>query len=218
MAFDDHTRRLLQNFVASVRSTLTEEFTRQFQNEYGMDPQTGEHSDMDKLPWLDNAKRQTARLLRDTLKHYQAGNPSGAAKDSLERIVREQAFTVLNRLCALRMAEARGIIIESVAKGYNSKGFQLYSRLAGTAHGEIGDAYQSFLFSLFDEFAMDLPVLFDRYSPLGRLFPKESVLLELLEKINHVEIDPLWAEDETIGWIYQFGSALDCRSWTGRNG
>jgi len=32
---------------------------------------------------------------------------------------------------------------------------------------------------------MDLPVLFDRYSSMGRLFPRKSVLLELLEKINH---------------------------------
>jgi len=118
---------------------------------------------------------------------------------------------VLNRLCALRMAEARGIIAESVAKGYDSKGFQLYFRLSGTAHGEIGDAYQSFLFSLFDEFAMDLPVLFDRYSHKGRLFPKESVLLELLEKINHLEINPFWAEDETIGWIYQYFNSAEER-------
>lgn len=204
MAFDDTTRKLLQNFVSSVRSILTEDFTRQFQNEYGIDPQIGEVSDISDLHQLDDAKRQTARLLRDTLNHYQAVNPSASKKDCIERIVREQAFTVLNRLCALRMAEARGIIVESIAKGYQSKGFQLYSRLAGTAHGEIGDAYQSFLFSLFDEFAMDLPVLFDRYSSMGRLFPRKSVLLELLEKINHLDIDPLWAEDETIGWIYQY--------------
>lgn len=39
MAFDDTTRKLLQNFVSSVRSILTDDFTRQFQNEYGIDPQ-----------------------------------------------------------------------------------------------------------------------------------------------------------------------------------
>jgi len=80
MAFDDHTRKLLQNFVTSVRSMLTEEFTRQFQSEYGIDPKTGKVSDMESLPPLNNTKWQTACLLRDTLKHYQAGNPSGSSK------------------------------------------------------------------------------------------------------------------------------------------
>ena len=65
------------------------------------------------------------------------------------------------------MAEARGLLIESVASGYQSKGFQLYARLAGTALGETGDAYRTYLFSIFDELAVDLPVLFDRYLPQG---------------------------------------------------
>jgi len=203
MAFDQSTRNRLQKFVGEARALLTEEFTRQLQHQYGMDPATGEISDLDRLAYLDDSRRETARLLRDTLQHYLAGSPGGV-RDCLQRIVREQAFTVLNRLCALRMAEARGILIESVAKGYNSKGFQLYARLAGTALGETGDAYHCYLFSIFDEFALDLAVLFDRFSPQGRLFPREPALLKLLDLINDPEIVPLWAEDETIGWIYQY--------------
>ena len=63
------------------------------------------------------------------------------------------------RLAALRMAEARGLLLESVGAGYNSKGFQLYARLAGTGLGETGDAYRCYLFSVFDEFSLDLAVL-----------------------------------------------------------
>ena len=134
-----------------------------------------------------------------------------ARQDVLDRIVREQAFTILNRLCALRMAEARGLLIESIAKGYQSKGFQLYQRLAGTALGETGACYRQFIFSVFDEFAVDLPVLFDRFSPQGRLFPREAALLNVLQEINHPDIDPLWAEDETIGWIYQYFNSVEER-------
>jgi len=86
----------------------------------------------------------TARRLRETLDHYLAGSPSGGKQEGLDRIVREQAFTVLNRLCALQMAEARGLLIESIARGYNSKGFQLYARLAGSALDETGDAYRGY--------------------------------------------------------------------------
>ena len=211
MPFDQSTRNRLQRFVSDARTLLTEEFSRQLQHVYGLDPDTGEVTDISRLPQLDDARRETCRLLRDTLEHYLAASPSAAAKESLQRIVREQAFTVLNRLCALRMAEARELLVESVARGYQSKGFQLYSRLAGIALGEMGDAYRCYLFSLFDEFAVDLPVLFDRYSPQGRLFPRESALMPLLDLINHADLESLWAEDETIGWIYQYFNSKEER-------
>lgn len=214
MAFDQSTRNRLARFVGEARTLLTEEFTRQLQNDYGLDPARGEVTDLAKLTQLDDAGRETARILRDTLAHYLAGQPALNAKahqEALDRIVREQAFTVLNRLCALRMAEARALLIESVAKGYQSRGFQLYARLAGTALGETGDAYRTYLFSLFDEFGVDLAVLFDRFSPQGRLFPRPSTLLQLLDAINHPDIDPLWAEDETIGWIYQYFNSKEER-------
>ena len=206
MAFDQSTRNRLARFVGDARSLLSEEFTRQLQNEYGMDPDSGTVSDLDKLTALDDSRRETARILRETMDYYLAGKADDKKnrQEVLQRIVREQAFTVLNRLSALRMAESRGILIESIAQGYQSKGFQLYARLAGSGLGETGNVYQTYLFSLFDEFAVDLALLFDRFSPQGRLFPRETSLLKLLELINDPEIEQLWAEDETIGWIYQY--------------
>ena len=144
MAFDQPTRNRLARFVGEARAVLTAEFTRQLQNDYGLDPERGTVTELSKLTQLDDARRATAHILRDTLAHYLAGDPaptSKARQEALDRIVREQAFTVLNRLCALRMAEARGLLIESIAKGYQSRGFQLYSRLAGTALGETGEAH-----------------------------------------------------------------------------
>lgn len=214
MAFDQTTRNRLARFVSDARALLTEEFTRQLQNEYGLDPASGDVTPIDRLTALDDRQRETARILRETLDYYLAGNTHLDGKtyrDVLDRIVREQAFTVLNRLCALRMSEARGLVLESIAKGYESKGFQLYARLAGSALGETGESYRMYLFSLMDEFAVDLPVLFDRFSPQGRLFPRETALLKLLELINDPEIEPLWAEDETIGWIYQYFNSKEER-------
>jgi hypothetical protein len=211
MAFDQTTRNRLQRFVSDARATLTEEFTRQLQNEYGLDPVSASITPIERLSNLDDARLETAKILRETLEHYRQTSPSEDLRALLDRIVREHAFTVLNRLAALRMAEARGLLIESLAGGYNSKGFQLYARLAGTGLGERGDAYRSYLFSLFDEFALDLRVLFDRFSPTGRLFPRETALLETLELMNDPEVVPLWAEDETIGWIYQYFNSKEER-------
>ena len=210
MAFDQSTRNRLQRFVTDARRTLEEEFTRQLQNDYGLDPVSGTASPLESLRHLNDQQRETARILRDTLAHYCASADTDT-KAGLDRIVREQAFTVLNRLAALRMAEARGLLMESVGNGYQAKGFQLYARLAGTGLGETGDAYRVYLQSVFDELSQDLPGLFDRYSPQGRLFPREAALIQVLTLINHGEIEPLWAEDETIGWIYQYFNSKEER-------
>ncbi|MER0239227.1 hypothetical protein [Fulvimarina sp. MAC8] len=210
MAFDQTTRNRLQRFVTDARHVLEEEFTRQLQNDYGLDPVSGTASPLESLRHINDQQRETARILRNTLAHYCA-NSDTDTHAGLDRIVREQAFTVLNRLAALRMAEARGLLIESVGNGYQAKGFQLYARLVGTGLGETGDAYRVYLKSVFDEFALDLSGLFDRYSPQGRLFPREAALLQVLALINHGEIEPLWAEDETIGWIYQYFNSKEER-------
>ena len=210
MAFDQTTRNRLQRFVNDARKVLEEEFTRQLQNDFGLDPGSGTVTPMENLRHLNDAQRESARILRDTLGHYCASQEVDAQL-GLDRIVREQAFTVLNRLAALRMAEARGLLTESVGNGYQAKGFQLYARLAGTGLGETGDAYRAYLFSVFDELAQDLPGLFDRYSPQGRLFPREAALLQVLALINDADIEPLWGEDETIGWIYQYFNSKEER-------
>lgn len=210
MAFDQATRNRLQRLVSEARALLEEEFTRQLQQDYGLDPDTGTVAQLDSLRHINDAQRETARILRATLAHYTAGGGT-TAPQGLDRIVREQAFTVFNRLAALRMAEARGLLVESVGNGFKAMGFQLYSRLAGSGLGETGEAYRVYLFSVFDELAQDMPALFDRYSPQGRLFPREAALLQLLDLINDPEIEPLWSEDETIGWIYQYFNSAEER-------
>lgn len=215
MAFDQSTRNRLQKFVNDARNLLTEEFTRQLQATYGLDPKTGSVADVKSLTHLDNSQRRTAELLREIVSHYIANSPGKNQQEkifqALDRLAREQGFTILNRLAALRMAEARGLLIKSISEGYTSKGFQLYKMLVGNSHGETGDAYRNYLLSLFDEYSLDLELLFDRHSAQGQLFPREAALLELLELINDPEIEVLWAEDETIGWIYQYFNSKEER-------
>ncbi|MGN5012773.1 Eco57I restriction-modification methylase domain-containing protein [Aeromonas veronii] len=213
MAFDQSTRGRLQKLVNSCRALLSDEFSIQLQQTYGLDPNTGEVTPMARLTHLDDRQRHTAEVLRQTLAHY-----LGADADDtnhriavLDRMVREQAFTVLNRLAALLMMEARGQLFESLSKGYQSRGYQLYSRIAGTALGETGQSYQVYLFSVFDELAQELPALFDRYAANGLLFPRDTALRALLDELNHFEIEPLWAADETIGWIYQYFNSKEER-------
>ncbi|MGG7633965.1 BREX-1 system adenine-specific DNA-methyltransferase PglX [Pseudomonas sp. ES1] len=214
MAFDQSTRNRLQKLVSDCRRLLSDEFSIQLRQAYGIDPHSGEVASLERLAHLSDQDRQTAQLLRDTLAHYLAVDEDDKAHRiaAIDRIIREQAFTVLNRLAALLMMEARGLLAAAVvSQGQQSQAFELYKMVAGSALGETGEAYRTFLFSLFDEFAIDLPALFDRYAAQGRLFPREPALLAVLEVLNHHEIQSLWGEDETIGWIYQYFNSKEER-------
>ena len=214
MAFDQGTRGELQKFVTDIRKLLTDDFTRQLQQTYGMDPVSGEVAPLDSLKHLDDERLETAQILRDVMDHFLATEAKNDTKTQifvLKRIAREQAFTILNRLAALRMMEARGILLDSIGHGTQSQAFRLFQQVANSSLGDTGETYKHFLHSLFDLFTADLPSLFDRYGPQSRLFPTEATLTKALELINSSEVDPLWSEDETIGWIYQYFNSKEER-------
>jgi hypothetical protein len=205
MAFDSQTRNRLARFVADARTLITDEFTEKFQSLYGLSP-SGEITPLADLRHLDEEEKATAERLRARLHHLEADakDTDRVKSETIEHLTREQAFTVLNRLAAIRMAEKRGIIIESVGRGYESKGFKVYLQVAGNALGDTYHKYRRYLFCLFDELAVDLGSLFDRRSSAGLLFLREPALVQLLQLLNAPDLEPLWAEDETIGWIYQY--------------
>jgi hypothetical protein len=140
------------------------------------------------------------------MKHLTSGMASEKQPlaEAVRRVLREQAFTFLNRFAALRMAEERGFLQECVGQGLQSKGFQVFETVARSGLGGAYERYVTFLHGMFDELSLDLGVLFDRWSPFGLLFPREPALLKFFDLLNDPELKPLWKEDETIGWIYQY--------------
>lgn len=222
MSFDTQTRNRLASFVGKCRKLLCGDFKTpggemaRLLAHYGIQD-TGDCFEVDTLTHLDEPGRETARTLRAILEHKQSTAPKAKVWKKFDPavydLIQEQGFTVLNRLCALRMAEERQLVFPCVSKGLQSDGFQLYEYHTGKANAEITPEhrYQHFLFSLFDELSLDLGSLFDRFSPQGLLFPGTQALDELLEELNHPELAALWAEDETIGWIYQYWNSQEER-------
>ena len=208
MAFDRDTRNHLAHCVGQARELLKKEFADQLQSLYGISP-SGSADPLDSLTALNEPELDLAELLRERIAylattHSTEKTAQAANKWAVDQLEREQAFTILNRMAAVRMAEKRGIVQESVAKAYQSRGFKVFDSLTAGSLGEIFHRYRHYLECLFDELAVDLGALFDRRSPQGLLFPRETALLSLLELFNAPELDLLWAEDETIGWIYQY--------------
>ena len=203
MSFDKPTRNLLAKTVAACRERLAVDISDQLQSAYGLYPD-GTHLDVART----EAERRAAQDLRALLAHYESNLPEGKDRPQMayQRLVREAGFTLLNRLAALRLCEERGLVIECVRQGMESDGFRLYDVLAGGALGNRYQTYRAFLERLFDELARDLGALFDRGNPLSHLFPSETALSGVLDSLNDPELARrgLWAQDETIGWIYQY--------------
>src|SRR5690242_6808664 len=100
MPFDDPTRNELERVVGKARDLLIEEFTAQCQRVYGIQPD-GSRLEAAKLGHLSQEEQLHATLLRDRIDHLAAGTASSKAQaDAVGRMLREQSFTVLNRVCA----------------------------------------------------------------------------------------------------------------------
>ncbi|HRW25335.1 MAG TPA: hypothetical protein P5298_13070, partial [Spirochaetia bacterium] len=211
MAIDKDARKRIEKLVGDCRKLLETEFGAQFQTIYGIGLD-GSVSDLRTLGHLNDNDKRTALALRGELSHF-AGGKNGKKEMALaaERLLRELSFTTLNRFAALKLCERRDVLFESISSGYGSKGFELYNRLAGSSLGDSYERYSRYLESVFDELSLDLGALFDRRAPGAILFPRENALLKLLDLLNDEALAQLWAEDETIGWMYQYFNSKEER-------
>jgi hypothetical protein len=213
MAFDKPTRNALAKMVGGCRRLLTEDIRTQLQAVYGLQPDSSALA-LESLGHLDESGREIARELREWQQHLAAteiGTDSKRNATAFDRMSGETAFTVLNRLAALRMCEERGHVVECVRRGMESDGFQLYERLLSGALGTRPATYRFFLERMFEELAVDLGVLFALDIPQSLVFPSDFCLEQVLRELNAPELAHLWKQDETIGWIYQYFNSKEER-------
>ncbi len=218
-------KNIVQQFVTKTKDLLLNNTITILQAQYGI-WQDGHTIPVESLSTKDTDEIHVARMLRERLKHIINSLPDTTAnkdKVAVEQLVAEQAFTILNRFCALRMCEERELVFESIRNGYNSAGFTAYDSVTGGgAAGNLFTRYKWYINSIFDELSIELPAVFDRYSPYCLVFPDETTLLALLELINAENLTAFydeqtgetinfWKEDETIGWIYQYYNSLEER-------
>src|SRR5260370_27746821 len=213
MSFDKSTRNKLSNMVGECRRLLTDDIRDQLQAIYGLQPD-GIALPVSSLGYLDEPAREVGRALRQWQEHLvstEMGTEPQRRKAAFDRLAHETAFTVLNRLAALRMCEERGHVIECVRRGTESDGFVLYERFSAGVLGGRGETYRIFLERMFAELSVDLGALFDLDAPQSLVFPRERCLEDVLSLLNKPELAHLWEKDETIGWIYQYFNSKEER-------
>ena len=152
--------------------------------------------------WLAERARARARS---------AGLPTpgeNIAVDVRKAAESEVAARTLLRLVLLRQLEASGISRPAVLKGgWASKGYLEFREHAPGLADSQANEYEGLDFllkMLFDELAVDLPGLFGEM-PLDRYFAlSPSALREVIAALNAPELDSVWGDDTTLGWVYQF--------------
>lgn len=217
-------KKILERFVTNAKNLLMQNITELLQQYYGIWAD-GHSIAVESLPNQDTDIVHTARMLRERLGHLLAAlpeNKTNKEKLAVGQLISEQAFTQLNRFCALRMCEERDLILESIRHGYDSGGFQGYDAVASLVPTSKYQRYKWYLQSIFDELSIELPAVFDRYSPYGLVSPDESTLMSLLDMINDEQLSAwydeqnnttvnFWKEDETLGWMFQDYNSLEER-------
>ena len=210
---DKETRNALRNVVTQCRRWLEEAVGETLQGQFGIHPD-GRVEDAAALP---NLTAEDLDYRGQILVHLEHIKSSGAKpKDAVAQLVRETAFTHLNRLSAYKMMEARGIIQKSVSQGLKSRGFLFYlgehpeeERL--WAGGQQDVAYRHYLEWLGGTLSEEIGVLFSPQDIANRLFPPQRVLERILEQINSDALKDIWTEDEAIGWVYQYFTPKELR-------
>ena len=230
---DQEIRNKLRNVVTQCRKLLEDSVSQELEGKYGV------FAKKDQVIADSNAtmthlieEEQAAR--NDILDHFGHIKARGfKPKEALDQLVREIAFTHLNRLCAYKMMEAREVYVagqkfrEAVSRGINSNGVKFYladhpeeERLFNTGHQDV--AYRHFLDWLGGLLSDEIGVLFNPNDPANRLYPRQKTLDEVLTLLNgggikadetelREEWPKIWSQDETIGWVYQYFTPKELR-------
>lgn len=215
---DQIIRNKLRGAVIQCRKLLEDSTAQALESRFGiyMARKKGEIEieDESSLTHLAEEDKDYRRELLVNLDHIRAiGYKSGEA---LEQLIREIAFTHLNRICAYKMMEVRGLIRESVSRGLKSQGFFFFlsdhpedEKLHNSGGQET--AYRHFLDWLGETLSQEIGVLFNPNDPANRIYPPQRILDEVMALVNDVELKDIWAQDETIGWVYQYFTPKELR-------
>ncbi len=193
-------RTILERLVGRARKLLETDLAAQAAGGYGIDTD-GTVADEASLR-LDQGQLAARRELVDVLEHLRS--EGCGPLDSVARLIREAVFTHLNRLIAIRIAEALDLLPASLASGRSSQGYRDFLELAPLLAGDGTDGYWSYLQLCGDELAGDVPALFDPRNPLLNLAPSPTALADLTELLAEPANADLWVLPDCLGWVYQF--------------
>ncbi len=205
---DKHLRNAIGTAAQNLRKTLEDEYIEQLEGVFDVhwDGKIAEAPGAHLSP----SERIARSKIVGALQYHRSSGLDPT--EAVARFVRDAAFTTLNRFVALKMLEARDLLQQCVSEGIDSAGYREFVGLApGVASLPARTGYRLYLESLFDELSTEVKVLFDRRDAASLLWPRHGAFERVLAELNRIELATAWADDETIGWFYQFFNSKEER-------
>jgi len=200
MSLTERDRSLLGKAVNSGRRCLEEDYAVVLEGRYGVHP-SGQIEEPSKLA-LPETERAARTELVAVVQHLLSDGLGPEA--AVARLLREAVFTTLNRLVAIRVGEAIGLLPEALRRGRESRGYREFLEIFPLLAKDATAGYWTYLRLCADELAHDAPVLFDPRNPLLALEPSPRALDDLAEIFSDSKLANVWADPETFGWTYQY--------------
>lgn len=204
---DQQQRKQLASAIARARACLKEDYSELLEGRFGIHA-SGRIEELSRLA-LPHADRASRAELVAVVEHLRASGLN--QQKAADRLLREAVFTTLNRLVAIRVAEAVGLLPESLARGRDSSGYREFLEIFPLLAKEPAGGYWIYLRACADELAHDAPVLFDPRNPLLALEPSPPALERLADIFADPALASVWDDPEAFGWTYQYFISEDER-------
>jgi hypothetical protein len=222
---DSATRTRLHDVTLQARQLLVNETQQILEGVYGLH-RSGFFEPASNLPAVQTLPE--VRQTRMRLEKYLADERAAGLKpdEAHNKLVKEVAFTWLNRLIAFKMMEARRLVRGTLDRYHDSNAFKFYlsdhpeelalfnagdSPRDALGEGPRDVAYRRFLLDQCARMAAQIRVLFDPDNLPSRLFPRPRALRDLIVLLNEPALSEAWqpGNEETIGWVYQYFNEPD---------
>ncbi|MGB9177492.1 MAG: hypothetical protein WCB46_12275 [Methanoregula sp.] len=210
----------LREMTLQARELLIKEAQEQLEGVYGLDSRL-DFAKKERIPAFREMP-VLLRIRRKVEKRLEDEVSAGLIRpEAVQKLIKEAAFTHLNRLVAFKMMEKRGLIEGTLDRYQDSRGYMFYlaepehteelrlCETGGLGQNPLGEgprdvAYKHFLLHQCQLRSQEIKVLFDPDDLPSKLFPRPRALKALIELLNRPELEAAWGEEETIGWIYQY--------------
>lgn len=152
--------------------------------------------------WLDEQTRSLATKERP------------ASRQRLfDELIKDAAATLLQRIVYVRLLEANKLRPRVITGGWNSPEYKAFREIASDlvlpdkSGGKVRDDSEGFstlLQLIFDELALDIPGLFGPVRMTSLVPVPSSTLRSIISAFDDPELESVWTDDTTLGWIYQY--------------
>jgi len=196
------TKSVFRTMITAVRTKLLADLAAACEQRYSLGARNRSKLNLDA---------QTAKLY-ETLDAWltDPARIHDKRERNLEALVRERAYTLVNRLVILMQLEQRGLRkVRLVSQGVQKSPFQtergfFFALMEGDDQGMTWVLQQ-----VWDQLALELPALFTRDEVQECVPIPGTTLLWLLDQLNAPELVDAWRDDTTLGWLYQFWNDPD---------